>query len=137
MSFARRLRNALLVLVAVTIVGGALILVPLWAGPSLPSGASRLQIETGDPGPVFGCQAALLSPVRVATSGDELILISVETGDPILVRWPGGHAAWRLDMGARSSRIRTDGSSPGRAKSATTSAADSGRMIVSTSVDSG
>jgi len=87
-------------LVAVTIVGGALILVPLSAGPSLPSGASRLQIETGDPGPVFGCQAALLSPVRVATSGDELILISVETGDPILVRWPGGHAAWRLDGSA-------------------------------------
>ncbi len=100
MSFARRLRNALLAFVAVTIVGAALILVPLWAGPSLPGGATRLRIETGEAGPVFGCPTALLSPVRVATSGDELILISVETGDLIPVRWPGGHAAWRLDGSA-------------------------------------
>ncbi len=100
MSFARRLRNALLIIVALTIVGAALILVPLWAGPSLPAGATRLHIETGEPGPAFGCSAALLSPVRVATSGDELVLVSVETGNPIPVRWPGGHAAWRIDGSA-------------------------------------
>lgn len=100
MSFARRLRNVLLAVVAVTMVGAALILVPLWAGPWLPAGATRLHIETGEPGPAFGCPTALLSPVRVATSGDELILVSVESGNPIPVRWPGGHGAWRGDGSA-------------------------------------
>jgi hypothetical protein len=36
----------------------------------------------------------------VATSGDELILVSVASGDTMRVVWPSGFAAWRV--GGRS-----------------------------------
>jgi hypothetical protein len=39
---------------------------------------------------------ALLTPVRVATAGDELILVSVGSGDTVRVVWPSGFAAWRV-----------------------------------------
>ena len=72
---------------------------PLWPGPALPDGATRLQIATAAPHlvPNFGCPAALLAPVRVATSGDDLIVLSVETGELVRVVWPTGWAAWRVD----------------------------------------
>jgi ABC-type amino acid transport substrate-binding protein len=38
---------------------------------------------------------ALLAPVRVATSGDDLVLVSVASGDTVRVVWPSGFAAWR------------------------------------------
>ena len=37
-----------------------------------------------------------LSPVRVATSGDELILVSMDSSDTLRVVWPSGFAAWRV-----------------------------------------
>jgi hypothetical protein len=43
---------------------------------------------------------ALLGPVRVTTSGDELVLVSVASGDTVRVAWPSGFAAWRV--GGRS-----------------------------------
>jgi hypothetical protein len=84
--------------VALLVVGAAAIVVlaPLWSGPPLPAGATRLQIATGS-GPGFGCAAALLAPVRVAVSDDNLILIGVESGDPVPVVWPSGFAAWWID----------------------------------------
>ena len=72
---------------------------PLWPGPALPAGATRLHIATAAPHviPTFACHAALLAPVRVATSNDDLIFLSVGTGEPVQVVWPSGWAAWRVD----------------------------------------
>lgn len=67
---------------------------PIFTGPSLPAGATRLHIVTEHPNLTFGCAAALLSPVRVASSGDDLILASAESGEPIPVVWPAGFGAW-------------------------------------------
>ncbi len=74
----------------------ALRVLPLFTGPALPEGATRLHITTEGPHLSFGCAAALLSPARVATSGDELILVWVESGDTVRVVWPSGFAAWRV-----------------------------------------
>jgi predicted amidohydrolase len=75
----------------------ALRVAPLFTGPALPEGASRLQIATASPNVSLGCAAAALSPVRISTSGDELVLVSVESGQPVRVVWPAGFAAWRID----------------------------------------
>jgi hypothetical protein len=64
--------------------------------PALPEGATPLHISTEDPNLSFGCATALLSPARVSTAGDELILVSVESGDTLSVVWPAGFAAWRV-----------------------------------------
>lgn len=71
----------------------------VYTGPPLPVGATRLHIATASPGLTlsFGCATALLMPARVATSGDALILINVETGNEVKVVWPSGFAAWRRD----------------------------------------
>jgi len=73
---------------------------PLFTGPALPAGATRLHITTERPNLSGSCMAALLAPVRVATSGDELILVSVLSDDTVRVVWPSGFAAWRV--GGRS-----------------------------------
>ena len=70
---------------------------PVFTGPALPAGATRLHIVTEPPNMNFGCAAAALSAVRVATSGDDLLLVSVVSGDPVAVVWPSGFAAWRED----------------------------------------
>ena len=70
---------------------------PVFLGPALPDGASRLQLATANPNVSLGCAAAALLPVRVSTSGDELVLVSVESGQPVKVVWPAGFAAWRVD----------------------------------------
>jgi hypothetical protein len=70
---------------------------PMFTGPALPAGATRLRISTDGPHLTFGCAAALLSPVRVEASGDELIVVAVESGNPVKVVWPAGFAAWHLD----------------------------------------
>ncbi len=75
----------------------ALWVLPLFTGPALPAGATRLQIATQGPSLSLGCATALLAPVRVATSGDELVLVSVASGDTVRVVWPSGFAAWRVD----------------------------------------
>lgn len=93
-------RTALLTAVAailVIVIAGVLALVPLWTGPAVPHGATRLHIAVASPGIPFGCTAALLAPVRIASTADELIVVSVASGDPVRVVWPGGFAAWRLD----------------------------------------
>lgn len=94
-----RRRKALVVIAVagVLVLGGVgLRVLPLFTGPALPDGATRLHITTERPHLSFGCGGALLSPVRVATSGDELILVSVESGDTVKVVWPSGFAAWRV-----------------------------------------
>lgn len=72
---------------------------PIGPGPGLPSGATPLNIVTAAPHliPSMGCPAALLAPARVATAGDDLVMITVETGEPVRVVWPSGWAAWRID----------------------------------------
>jgi hypothetical protein len=104
--------------VVVAVVGGIVILLavafvrlsPLWPGPGLPDGASRLNIATAAPHlvPNFGCPASLLVPVRVATSNDDLIAVTVATGEPVQIIWPSGWAAWRLD--GRAELVGRDGS---------------------------
>jgi hypothetical protein len=81
----------------VILVGILLTLVPLWTGPAMPPGATRLHIDTAAPGPTFGCPAALLIPVRIESTADDLVLVSVATGQPVRVVWPGGFAAWRVN----------------------------------------
>ena len=53
-------------------------------------------MTTAAPHLSFGCAAALLSPVRVASTGDELTLVYVESGTEAKVVWPSGFAAWRV-----------------------------------------
>jgi hypothetical protein len=83
-------------IVLVMVLGiGMLRVLTLFTGPLLPAGASRLQIATQPVNFSMGCPAALLSPARVATSGDELVLVNVESGQMVEVVWPPGFAAWR------------------------------------------
>jgi hypothetical protein len=95
-----RRRKVLLALVAagVLVLGVVAVRVlPLFSGPGLPAGATRLHIATERPNLSGSCMTALLAPVRVATAGDELILVSVESGETMRVVWPSGFAAWRID----------------------------------------
>ena len=95
-----RRRKVLLAISAVCLVlvgGVALWVLPLFVGPALPAGATRLHITTAAPNLSFACAAALLSPVRVASSEDELALVYVESGTEAKVVWPSGFAAWRVD----------------------------------------
>ena len=104
--------------VIATVAGGVVILLavaalrlsPLWPGPALPEGATRLHIVTEAPHlvPNLGCTTALLGPVRVASSDDDLTVLSVATGEPVQVVWPSGWAAWRVD--GRAELVARDGS---------------------------
>ena len=69
----------------------------LYTGPPLPAGAVRMHIATERPNFSTGCATAALSPVRVTSMGDDLILVTVESGSPVAVVWPSGFAAWRMD----------------------------------------
>jgi len=93
---ARTVGLSIAVVVAVILAATAWRLAPLWTGPSLPDGATRLHIATQGPNLSFGCAAALLSPARVEEAGDDLVLVSVESGDALRVIWPSGYAAWRV-----------------------------------------
>lgn len=96
--------------VVILLAFAALRLSPLWPGPALPDGATRLNIATAAPHlvPNFGCPAGLLAPVRIATAGDDLIVLSVPTGEPVKVVWPTGWMAWRI--GERAELVGRDGS---------------------------
>ncbi len=95
---SRRRKTLIAIAATVVIVLGAvgLRVLPLFTGPPLPAGATRLHITTEPPNLNMGCAAAALAPVRVATSDDELIVVSVESGDTVQVVWPAGFAAWRV-----------------------------------------
>jgi hypothetical protein len=90
---------AVMAVAVVLFAVAALRISPLWSGPALPAGATRLTLTTAAPHlvPAMGCALALLAPVRVATSADDLIVVSVESGETVKVIWPSGWAAWRLD----------------------------------------
>ncbi len=80
----------------------ALVLVAAWFlpmifGPALPAGATRLSIRTEGPGITLGCHTALIAPARIATVGDALVLVNVESGAVVPVVWPAGFGAWRQD----------------------------------------
>ena len=96
---SRRRRFLVAIAAGCVIVLGAATLrvMPLFTGPAMPAGATRLHITTERPNLSFGCAAALLLPARVATSGAELVLVSVDSGDTIRVVWPSGFAAWRVE----------------------------------------
>lgn len=91
----------------------ALKLSPMSPGPSLPAGATFLQITTEAPHlfPNFGCETALLAPAVVGTSGDALVLRSVGASDtqgPDSLVWPSGWGAWRV--AGRAVLVGRDGS---------------------------
>jgi hypothetical protein len=95
------------------LVVAALELSPMAPGPSLPPGATRLQIltEAPHPFPNFGCETALLAPAVVGTSGDALVLRSVgasQAQGPDDLVWPTGWAAWRV--GGQAVLVGRDGS---------------------------
>ncbi len=83
---------------------------PLWPGPPLPPGATRLHIDTAALHlvPNLGCPTALLGPVRPAASNGELIFIAVPTGEPVRVVWPSGWVAWLIN--GRGVLVDRDGS---------------------------
>jgi hypothetical protein len=93
----RKARTAIGVIGLLLLAVVALRVAPLFTGPALPFGASRLQLATANPNVSLGCATAALSPVRVSTSGTELVLVSVESGEPVRGVWPAGFAAWRVD----------------------------------------
>jgi len=103
-------RRAVISLLVVALLAAAVWrLSPLWPGPALPLHATRLHIETQAPHlvPNLGCPVALLGPVRLATSNDDLIFFSVETGEAVAVVWPSGWVAWRID--GRAELVDRDG----------------------------
>lgn len=94
-----RRRKPLVAIAAAGVIilgAAALRVLPLFTGPALPAGATRLHIVTERPNLSLGCAVALLAPVRVAASGDELILVSIASGDTVRVVRPSGFAAWRV-----------------------------------------
>jgi hypothetical protein len=93
---ARTVGLTIAAVTAILLAAAAWRLAPIWTGASLPDGATRLQITTHGPNLSFGCAAALLSPARVETANDELVLVSVESGDTMRVVWPSGYAAWSV-----------------------------------------
>ncbi len=96
MSRRRKVLIAIAAAGVVVLAPFALVLMPQFTGPALPAGATRLHIATEPPNLNLACAAALLAPVRVATSGDELILVTVGSGETVRVVWPSGFAAWRV-----------------------------------------
>jgi hypothetical protein len=95
-----RRRKALTAVAATGVIVLALValgIARLVTGPGLPVGAQRLHIVTAAPNLTAGCAAALLAPVRVSTEGEELVLVSVESGETVRVVWPAGFGAWRID----------------------------------------
>jgi hypothetical protein len=100
-SATRRIRRWILGSVVVLVVALALAvwrISPMSPGPTTPAGATPLHIAT-EPAhliPNLGCPSALLAPVRLQVAGDDLITISLNTGDPVSVVWPSGWVAWRL-----------------------------------------
>ena len=94
MTRRRKVLLGLGVVAAVVLLAVAWRVLPVFVGPGLPAGTTRLHITTEPPNATMGCPTALLSPVRVASSGDDLILVSVESGEPIPVVWPAGFGAW-------------------------------------------
>jgi len=95
MSARRKVLVAIAALGVIVLGAAALRVLPMFTGPGLPAGATRLNLATQSPNLTTGCASALLAPARVATSGDDLVLVSVESGDTIPVLWPSGFAAWR------------------------------------------
>ena len=96
MSRRRRVLVTIGVVVVIAVGLTGLRFLPILTGPTLPDGAARLRINTETPNLSFGCAAAALSPVRISTSGDELVLVAVESGDRVPAVWPSGFAAWRV-----------------------------------------
>jgi hypothetical protein len=105
---------AVLAAAVVLLVAAVFRLSPLWPGPALPAGATRLHIVTQEAhfSPAFACPTALLAPARVATRGDDLVLVAPDTNEPIAVVWPSGWAAWRLD--GRAELVTREGVVVGR-----------------------
>jgi hypothetical protein len=95
MSRRRKVLTAIAAVGVIVLGAAALRVLPMFTGPALPAGATRLHIATQSPNLTTGCMAALLAPVRVAAAGDDLVLVSVASGDTIPVLWPSGFAAWR------------------------------------------
>lgn len=100
---------AVMVISVTLLAVAALRISPLWTGPALPDGATRLTLSTAEPHliPTFGCATALLGPVRVTTTDDDMIFLTAETGEPVGIVWPSGWAAWRLD--GRGELVDRDG----------------------------
>jgi hypothetical protein len=99
---------ALVLLVGLWRLSGA------WPGPGLPPHATRLNIVTAAPQllPALACPGALLGPVRVATAGEELVVVLIDSGKPVPVIWPSGWAAWRLS--GRAELVNRGGAVVGR-----------------------
>lgn len=106
----RRRRLLILAIGVVALVAAAVVLLgPQWIGPALPAGATRLQLATESPDQArtLFCPAAFAGPIRVATSNNHLIVVSVATGEVVNIAWPRGWVAWRIDE--RAELVARDG----------------------------
>jgi hypothetical protein len=97
MSGRRKVLTTIVAIVLIAIGAAGLRLLPIVTGPGLPAGATRLHIVTEQPNINLACMTAQLLPVRVAISGEDVVLVNVESGDPVDVVWPSGFAAWRAN----------------------------------------
>lgn len=75
----------------------------------LPSGYLRIQTEPPLPSDaILGCDLAGLSDVRLARSGEDLLVVNIHTGRQTTIVWPYGFAG-RV-VGDRAELLAPDGS---------------------------
>ena len=110
----RRVVLAVTLVLVLLVVAGLWRLSPMWPGPALPAGATRLALATDEPHlvPAFACPLAALLPGRVSVIDEALVLRSVDDGTPMDIVWPAGWAAWRRD--GRAELVDRDGRVIGR-----------------------
>lgn len=105
---------AVLAIALLALVGALFRLSPMWPGPALPAGATRLTLATEPPHPLpaFGCTTAALAPVRITVEGDAMVFIPEAGGEPADIVWPSGWAAWIRD--GRAELVDRNGTVVGR-----------------------
>ena len=115
-----RPRRRLVLIGALVALGGLVFrFTPLWPGPTLPPGGTRLEIAT-EPAhllPTLGCPGALLRPAEIQTDGEHLLLAWLPVGNRslrpyLVVVFPAGWAAWIRD--GRAELVDRDGRIVGR-----------------------
>lgn len=90
------------------VAAGIFRLSSFWPGPSLPASATPLMLVTQSARLIpKDCPPALIPLGRVAVVRDELVLMTDTGGDPLLVEFPAGWAAWRRD--GRAELVSRDG----------------------------
>lgn len=104
----------IVIVVALLAAAGLFRMSGFWPGPSLPPGATALQLSTKPAGPFPGyCPGeTTVPPARIVVVGDALELVPEAGGDPLNIGFPHGWMAWKLDGVAEL--VSRDGNVVGR-----------------------